>query len=155
MSKNNQGLTLIEIMVVLGLMAVVGSFALMVSFDAYRDSSYHADRAALIAALQHARAESIDDVCEGEACTGGTPHGVSIEPSRYVIFQGLSYASRDADADEIIDADPTISHSGLSEVVFAISSGDVAQTGDILLTDASGHTSTTTIGSEGQISWTN
>ncbi len=148
-------MTLIEIMVVLGLIAVVGSFALLVSFDTYRDSSYQADRATLIAALEHARAESIDDVCEGEVCTGGAAHGVSIEPGQYVIFQGTSYASRDADADEVLDADPTVSHSGLLVVVFATSSGNAVQSGAISLTDSSGATSAITIGTEGQISWSN
>ena len=146
---------MIEVLVVLALALIVGGFALMVSFDAYRHASYHADRASLIAALEHARAESIDNVCDGAVCASSAAHGVSIQDDRYVIFQGPEYASRLVDADESIDANPAIAHSGLSEVVFATSSGDVMDTGTIVLADASGITSTISIGSEGQIIWSN
>jgi len=147
------GFTLVEILVVLALVVVVGKFALMISFDTYRDSSYHADRAYLIAALQHARALSVDNVCEGNDCESGVPHGVSIQSDEYVIFQGVSYAARDPSLDEVIGADPTIVRTGLIEVVFAPGSGDVSSPGYFTLTDASGHTSTVTIGNYGQIFW--
>ena len=152
---NNRGMTLIEILVVLGLFTIIGSFALPVSLSMVRDSSYHADRASLIAALQHARAESVDDACAGSSCNAGAPHGVSIQPHTYVIFQGPHYASRDAVQDEVIDANPSVGHGGVSEIIFAPSSGDVAAPGEIVLTDASGHASTITVGSEGEIIWSN
>jgi prepilin-type N-terminal cleavage/methylation domain-containing protein len=154
-SQRQQGLTLLEILVVLGIFTIVGSFALVVSLDTFRDTSYHADREALIASLEHARAEAVDDICDGASCATGSPHGVSIQADRYVIFQGSSYVARDMGEDEIIDANPAITHSGLAEVVFATSSGDVVNPGDIVLIDTSGRISTTTIGSYGQISWSN
>jgi prepilin-type N-terminal cleavage/methylation domain-containing protein len=153
MRNAQKGLTVIEVLVVLGIMTIVGGFALVVSLTAYRGSSRHAGRATFVAALQHARAESIDDICEGSACVAGAPHGVSLQADHYVLFQGPSYLARDASVDEAIPADPGLAHSGLSEVVFMNASGDAAQAGDIILTDPDGHVSTTTIGSEGQISW--
>jgi hypothetical protein len=67
----------------------------------------------------------------------------------------MSYASRESDADEVVDANPTIVHRGISEVIFATSSGNALQSGEITLTNPSGRISTTTIGSYGQIIWTN
>ncbi len=152
--SHKNGFTLIELLVVLVLVIVVGRFALIVSFDRYRRASYHVDRAYLIAALERARSLALNDVCEGGSCAGGVSHGVSIRPDSYVIFQGASYATRDPSFDEVVEANSTIVRSGLSEIVFAPESGDVSQSGAIVLVDSSGRTSTTTIGSYGQISWT-
>lgn len=149
------GFTFIEVMVVLALVVVIGKLALVVSFDTYHSSSYHIDRASLIGMLQHARAEAINNRCEGSGCAGGMPHGVSIQPNRYVLFQGVDYISRDRDADTIIEANPSISHSGMSEIVFATSSGNVQSAGHITISDVSGLVSTITIGNEGQIFWSN
>ena len=146
-------MTMIEILVVLALVVIVGTLALMVSFDTYRDSSFHADRAQVLAALQHARALSVDDVCDGSGCTSGVPHGVSIQSHEYVVFQGASYAARDPSLDEVIDANPAIARAGLLEVVFDPETGDVSLPGTITLADTSGHTSIITIGEYGQLLW--
>ena len=148
-------MTLVEIIVVLALVVIIGKFTLMISFDTYRDTSYHTDRSYLIAALQHARAESVDDICEGDSCTDSAAHGVYIHDDQYVIFQGTSYAAHDPSFDEIVEANPRTIRSGLSEIVFAPGSGDATPSGDIVLADPSGRTSTTTIGAYGQIFWTN
>jgi len=147
-------MTFIEVLVVLTLIAIVGRTALLVSFDSYRGSSFRSGRDNLIEALEHARAQAMNNVCLGASCAGASPHGVSIEGDHYVIFQGGSYAHRDAGVDEIIDASPTLSYQGPSEIVFATSSGEVSQLFSITLRDTSGHSSTITIGTEGQISWT-
>jgi Tfp pilus assembly protein FimT len=153
--SSQRGLTLFEILIVLGLMTTLATLTLFISFGTYRDSSYHDDRAMLIAALQHARAESIDDVCIGTTCVTGMPHGVSIQEDRYVVFQGTSFVSRYTDADQVIEANPNINRTGLIEILFAPSSGNAQITGTITLSDMSGHVSTTTIGSQGQILWSN
>ena len=148
------GMTLVEVVIVLALMVVVGNFALLISCSSYRGVSYHTDRANLVAALEHARAQAIDDVCDGSACSDGAPHGVSIQSDRYVIFQGSSYSTRDMSLDEVVEANSSITHSGTPEVTFSAGSGDVIAPGLIVLSDAYGRTSTTTIGEFGQISWT-
>ena len=155
MSRNERGVTLIEIVIVLALVVIVGKAALLVSFDSYRDSSFRTDRMALVTALEHARAESIGGVCEAAPCTDAQPHGVMIGSSTYIVFEGPDYASRDQDADVSIEANPATLRSGLMEIVFATSSGDVAHPGTIILTDTASRTSTITVGDEGQISWSN
>jgi prepilin-type N-terminal cleavage/methylation domain-containing protein len=149
------GFTLTEILLVLALIVIVGRFALMISFNTYRGASFHTDRAYLISALQHARAQAENNVCAGSTCTSGASHGVSIETHRYVVFQGSSYATRNPAYDEPIEANPTIIRNGLSEIIFAPGSGDATPTGDIVLSDPSGRSSTITIGNYGQIFWNN
>ena len=147
------GFTIIEVLVVLALAVGIGGLALMVSFDTYRASSLRVDQGALISVLQHARALSLHAVCLGSTCTEGASHGVAIQSDTYVIFEGPSYALRNVENDVDVEARAHIVHSGLSEIVFASSSARVVMGGDIILTDEIGHSSTISIGSEGQIVW--
>ncbi len=105
-------------------------------------------------ALLHARSLAVGNVCLGAACTEGKPHGVSIQPNQFVIFQGAPYATRDVAEDAVIQANPAITHSGLPEVVFTELSANPHVTGSITLTDPVGNSSVVTIGTEGQIFWT-
>lgn len=146
-----RGFTLAEVLVVIALVGMTGVFSTLASLDTYGRSSLRAQRQALIASLEHARAEAVNDVCEGSDCDAGADHGVSIQPDRYVLFQGTSYAARDPAADETVDASSAFAHTGLPEVVFASSSGEALQTGAIGIQDASGHALSITIGSLGQI----
>lgn len=153
-NKLNSGFTLIEILVVLGIITIIGSISIIMGVDDYRRQLFRSDRDLLVTALQHARAQSVSSICLGSGCTGGKPHGVYIGADEYVMFQGASYATRDSDVDAVIEADSNITQSGISEVVFEQLSGDVLTPGDIVLTDSLGRVSTTTVGSEGQIFWT-
>lgn len=154
------GLTLIEILVVLGILAVIGSFSVIMGIDGYRRQIFRSDRDVLITALQHARSKAISNICLGSGCSNGKSHGVYIGTNTYVMFQGLCYASpcvrdpNDVSVDTVIEADPNVERSGISEIVFEQLSGDASTVGNIILTE-DGHTSTITIGSEGQIIWTN
>ncbi|HUO56446.1 MAG TPA: hypothetical protein VMU27_03370 [Candidatus Paceibacterota bacterium] len=146
-----RGFTLIEAIVVTGLLALIGACTASVNLSTYEHASVQKERQSLVEALEHARAEALERICEGEECVSGALHGVSIQRDRYVIFQGSSYASRDVGADEIIEANPAFSHTGLSEVIFASSTGETNTSGAITITDTTGHTSAVTMGREGQI----
>ncbi|HVM73266.1 MAG TPA: hypothetical protein VMU13_00070 [Candidatus Paceibacterota bacterium] len=150
-----RGISFIEVIIVMALIALVANYTFVVSVGAYRATLRHMSRSSLVTALQHARAESITGHCEAQLCATGMPHGVFIQHGTYVVFEGGSYALRDTAADEVISADPATTARGLFEIVFAANTGDVEETGDIVLSDPTGFTSTTTIGSEGQISWSN
>lgn len=153
---------MIEILVVLGLVGVIGGFALFVSMETFRGSSFHSDRDLLVAALQRARAESMNNTCIG-TCTDGKIHGVAVKPadhpSSYVVFQTSStYAGRstsDKDVDSLFGASPAITPGGsLSEVQFSQLTGNPVVSGDISLTGL-GKTSDIHIESEGRIYWSN
>ena len=153
------GFTLVELMVVIGLAAVFFAFTVVVGLDSYRGDGFRSERDSIVTALQTARSQAINNVCSGSGCNGGKPHGVAISGGNYIIFQGSSYAGRDAAFDQIIGSRYTVNFIGstVSEVVFTQLSGDASPAGTIKINDPArpGSTSTVSINSVGQISWTN
>jgi prepilin-type N-terminal cleavage/methylation domain-containing protein len=152
------GFTMIEVLLVMALIALVGAFALFVSLDTYRSSSFRSDRNLLVAALQRARAQAMNNICfdDGGAtftCADGKPHGVKILSNQIVVFQGSTYTGRDVAVDAPFKTNVT-TVSGASEVVFSQLSG-TSTVSTITLTDQSGHSSAISINSEGKIAWTN
>ena len=146
--KSDAGFTMIEVLVVMGLVAIVGSLALFLSMDSYRASSFRADRDLLITLLQHARAQAIHNVCASPSCTDGKPHGVHIQSDAYVLFEGSSYAPEDA-MNAPFQHSPLTSVSG-PDIVFSALSGNPVATGTITLT-AARHTSVITVNPFGRI----
>jgi prepilin-type N-terminal cleavage/methylation domain-containing protein len=148
-----QGFTLIEVLVVLGMFALVGGFSLVTGMEWYQRNSLADDQASLISALQKARNQSLSAICIGSTCTAGMSHGVHITAKQLVIFQGTVYNPNDDSNDYIPLQDAALVPSGLNDVVFAEYSGDANMSGDIVMSDASGHVATTSIGADGQILW--
>jgi Tfp pilus assembly protein FimT len=146
------GFTAVEVLVIMGMLALVGGFSLIVSLDSYRGSSFRSDRTIFIAVLQRARAQAMSNICNG-TCTDGAAHGVKVSGKSLVLFQGSSYASRDTDWDTEFSMN-LAEASGDDEIVFAPLSGN-ASYATTTLADSMGHVSTTTISSAGQITWTN
>jgi prepilin-type N-terminal cleavage/methylation domain-containing protein len=154
-SHHTKGFTLLEVMVVIAFVAIMGTVGAYFGIDALRGHAFHADRDVLVSVLQHARSQSIGNICLGATCTDGKPHGVAIQADKFITFQGASYATRDADVDADVSADPNIAHGGsVSEIVFTRLSATTTG-GTISLTDVTGRTSVITISTEGQIIWTN
>ena len=154
MRTQTQGVTFIEVVIVIALMAITARSALLFSFDSYRGSSFRSARDGLLTALLHVRSESMNDMCSGSDCTESRAHGVKIEEGRYVLFEGSSFLVRDESADEYIQMSTSVAREGFSEIVFATSSSRVNEVSVVTLSDSAGHHSTITVGTEGQISWT-
>ena len=162
-ARLTSGFTLIEVLLVLGLVALIAGVSFYFNMDSLRGYSFHADRDTLISALQHARAQAMNNVCRGSACSDGKPHGVFVDTAnhKYVIFQtenaNPDYAHRDSAYDAILDGSPAMifEPGGLVEVVFSQLSGSVNTPGYIKIKDAGIHESQIDINSEGQIVWTN
>jgi Tfp pilus assembly protein FimT len=150
--RHARGFTFFEILVVMGLCIVVGGFALFVSMETYRGSNFHADRNLLVAALQRARAQSMNNMCSG-TCTDGKPHGVKILSNNTItLFQGASYATRDNAYDSVFTMNVATT-TAVTEVVFTQLSGGA--TPAMIVLTGSDKISTTTVSAEGQITWTN
>ncbi len=151
-----RGFTMIETLVVMGIFALIGGLALFVSMETYRSSSFRSDRDLLVAVLQRARAQAINNVCFG-TCTDndGQPHGVRIESDQYIIFQGDTYSSSDPN-NAAFDSNPLSNRTGATEIVFEQLSGDTScsPTCEISLTQGS-QSSVISVTSNGRISWTN
>lgn len=150
----NSGFSIIEILVVLGIFCIAIGCTVFFTSDSLRQYSYYSSRDTLISLLQHARAQSLANVCVGTDCAQAQAHGVALEAERFVLFQGADFETRDISQDVVVEASPRATSSGMSVVIFAASSGDVSSPGTILYADSEGHESEITIGSEGQISWT-
>lgn len=150
-AKAARGFTLMEILVVVGLLAIIGGFGMFLSMETYRATIFKDDRSILISALYKARSQSVNNMCFGAGCTDGVSHGVHIENGAYTVFQGTTYTVGDTN-NEVIQGSPSVTVGGLTDVVFTKLSGETIA-GTITLTNGDGHTSTITLNSEGMISW--
>ena len=146
---------MIEVLVVLGMFAILAGFGLMVNMENYRGSSFHSDRDLLVSLLQHARAQSISNKCGGSNCNfNGKAHGVAIQGTNYVLFQGTDYASRDTSEDAVFAANQSVTHAGATEVTFSQLTATTSASATFTLTGG-GKTSDVVVSTEGQITWTN
>ncbi|MDB5189568.1 MAG: hypothetical protein JWL82_525 [Parcubacteria group bacterium] len=157
--KSGKGFTLIEMLIVVSLITAVAALGLFVSMDSFRSYHFHNERDTVVSTLQKARSQAMSNMCFGNSCTNGKPHGVYFgTKGSYVIFQGASYAARDTGVDEVIEAkDAAATITGFTSVVFARLSGDaVTLPQDTLtVTDESGKVSVITVTPQGRITWSN
>ncbi len=151
--RSRAGFTLVETVIVLGTLSILASFTLFLDLGNYRGSAFRAEVSTLATTLQAARADALNNVHQ-------SGHGVAIfpadHPRSYVVFQGLTYATRDSSADEVIDQSyaTTFSSNSLFEVVFGQLNGDVSNPGTITANDPQRPiTSSITINREGAINW--
>lgn len=154
-STHNRGFTLTEILIVMALISVVAGLSTIMSMDNYHSYSFSNERDLIVAVLHKARSQAINNMCLGAGCTDGRPHGVHIVGNQYTVFQGPTFAGRDSAVDEIVRANAPVTLTGATDVIFSQLSGSASSTASITISDATAHTSTITINSEGQISWTN
>jgi len=155
---NNKGFTLIEVIVVMGLLVAIAGLVGFANLDTWRAFTFRGERNLLVSVLQKARSQSVSNICLGAGCSDGKSHGLAIRPSDHsdadVIFQGSNYITRDSAFDEIIGSASTINYasSTISEVIFAQLSGDASTIGDINLNDGVRST-TISIKNEGRIDY--
>ncbi|OGG47385.1 hypothetical protein A2671_01025 [Candidatus Kaiserbacteria bacterium RIFCSPHIGHO2_01_FULL_49_13] len=146
--SNAKGFTVIELLIVLAIATLISSIGLIYGYDTFTRSSVRSQEDTLGRLLQTARARAISNVNQ-------SPHGVHIDPDKYVLFSGLTYDPLDPENEPfprnssvIISTDP----SGMNNFVFAQLSGDASPTGTIVL-NASGQNYNIVINSEGGIDW--
>ena len=125
--EKNNGFTLIEMTISVGILIVIMGLGLFLSMDFYRSYAFLTERNMVISILQKARSNAMANINE-------KPHGVYFEPNNYVLFEGENYA---ASANKIFfESSSAISHSGISEVVFEQLSGKAnVSGGDLILKD--------------------
>jgi len=138
----------------MGIFIMVGGLALFVSMETYRGSSFRSDRDLLVAALQHARAQAMNNICFGTGCADGEAHGVHIQSDKYIVFQGSIYDSSDLNNAAFDSTITTTKTPATLNILFSQLSGN-STPATITLTDVEGHTSAISVSAEGQISWTN
>ena len=119
------GITLVELLVVMGMLTTLLSLGLFVSFSEYRGTHFRNERTRLVSVLQKARSEAVGDQCRASGCRAGAAHGVYLGlPSSYVLYEGDSYESRHETIDENIGIESTdVTFVGCRDVTFLPGSG--------------------------------
>lgn len=166
-SHSVPGFTLIEILVVMGILVIVAGFGLFVSMDSFRGYSFHSERDSLISILQKARSQAVNNMCFGaSACTSGKAHGVHIAVQggvlTYTVFQGNTYNAADT-LNEVIPARyaaVAVGVGGFTDITFSPLAATTTPTPitarTLHLYDSAGKDSSDiSINAEGQILWTN
>ena len=153
-TKAQAGITMLEVLVVMGIFVLVSGLALQFSMNSFRGATFQGDRDLFVSLLQRARAQAISNMCTALTCTDGKPHGVAIVGNTYVLFEGSSFATRTAAGDSVFGASQSVTHTGDTEVVFGQLTGTTTVQKKFIHTSAD-HVSTTTIETNGRIFWTN
>ncbi len=148
-----KGFTLIEMLIVIGLLTAVGSLSLFIDLNSYRGDAFRAEKNTIVTLLEKARADALNNINQD-------PHGLALfpvdHPHAYVLFSGTSYAASDPATREVFNASYaiTLASTSPSEIVFAQLSGNTAYDGVITLRDSvRSMESTITINREGMVSW--
>jgi prepilin-type N-terminal cleavage/methylation domain-containing protein len=152
-TAKNRGFTLVEMLIVIGMIAMLGSVMLFIDLNSYRGDSFRAERSQVVTLLGQARIDALNNVSE-------EPHGLALYPAdapgSYVLFAGTSYA-----ASAVSTRQPyksaykiNIGAGSPSEVVFEQLSGNSNFSGTITLQDPNRDFSyDITLNHEGGISW--
>lgn len=143
--RSENGITLIEILVTMGILALILSLGYFVGFDFYRNYALHSEKDILLSVLRKARSQALNNV-------NSTSHGVYIGSNSYTIFYGSSFASRDSQYDENIREAPGIALSELNEVVFAPLTATSTASGTIVINNGR-KSFFIDINYEGKINW--
>jgi len=141
-----KGLTLFEILIVIGIIAILLSLTLPLGLDFYRSQQLETQSQGVIQALRRAQLKAM-------SVESDSAFGVHLTDDNYTLFKlskGEIYATRDANFDEVFDLPMIITVSGLNEVVFSKLEGKPNITGDIIVS-SDGNTATININELGRI----
>ena len=146
--NNARGFTLVEILVVFGILGLLLASALVALSTLRGGSDLQAEARGLQRVLELAKSKTI--ASEGDARYG--VYATSTSPHRYVLFQGNDYASRVVSEDVVYELRETIEFDSISfggavpeEVVFDRIQGTTSQAGNTVLRVKTDPSDTTTV----------
>ncbi len=149
---HSAGFTLLEMLIVIGILTMLGGALSFVDMNNYRSDAFRAERNLLIMSLQTARADALNNVNQ-------SPHGVAIHPDGYdgyVIFEGANYASGTARNPIAANYPAGIALGSPAEIIFEQLSGN-SNYGNAKITlsdtEREGVTANIFINHEGAITW--
>jgi len=140
----SRGFTVLEVVLVIGILAIIFSIGVPITFNFYINYELATERDNLIAIYQQAR----DSSMTGE---GGLAHGVYLTSNGYVLFEGSSYANRLVERDLDFSRSNLVEVTGPTETVFEVLSGRTSSE-SFSLTNGK-KTFNVEINTEGRISW--
>ena len=118
-SAGRKGFTVVEMLIVIGILAVIFSIGGPIAWNFYLDYQFDSEFNLLTALLRNARNLSMVNHNESS-------HGLYIDSSSFVVFQGQNYASRVVSLDKSFPRNAAISITGPNELVFAALSGQTS-----------------------------
>jgi type II secretory pathway pseudopilin PulG len=135
-----------EVLMTMALIAgmAVLSLPVAVSFQTGNDL----DDAASATAQGMRRAQTLSRSGEND-----TTWGLYVQTGSVTVFEGASYAARDASYDEVFSISDTITIGGLQEVVFDKLTGGPQATGTVLLDAVNNESRAVTINSKGTVDY--
>jgi len=144
--RDSQGVTLIEILLSISLIAIVSSLGLAIAhvYQTRNDLDLTATGIAQTLRRAHALTKAID---------GDSQWGVKIQSGTLTLFKGTSYATRSASSDEIYTIPSTIVPSGTTEFVFARFTGESSATGTVTITGINNDQRNITLHEKGRVEY--
>jgi prepilin-type N-terminal cleavage/methylation domain-containing protein len=143
-SSVKRGFTLIEILVVSGVLTLLFFAGSFLDIGSYGRGLISREEELLVSILSKARSRAMNNVYE-------TEHGVHIDSDTYVLFRGSSYSALNS-TNEPLEKNSNISIAGINDIVFKQLSGEAGTSGVITLSDNLG-SRTITISKSGLIDW--
>ncbi len=138
------GISLIEVLLVVGILAIALTFTLPIGLDFYESYQLDIQAREVVQALRRAQLKAM-------AIDNDANFGVHLTDDEYTLFKGDSYLAREAQHDEVFDLPIIITISGIREVVFSKFEGSASVVGDIIISN-NGNTRTIDINRIGRIS---
>jgi len=139
-----KGFTLIEMMLTLSIMVMLAGISapIYLSFQAKND--LETANSVLISSLRRAQmlAQTMDH---------DMSWGVYLQERRLTVFAGETYNTRSSVYDEDFSLAPSVSFSGLNEIVFEKLSGETNNIGEIIINSNNNETRTITINQKGRL----
>ena len=114
--KSQKGFTLLEIIIVIGLFALLVGISIPFGLDVYRSYVLISETRNMVSFLRRAETLSFTN-------TRNDSYGVMIMNDRFVVFRGASFATRDTAFDEEYLRSPLVIVSGIAHIVFAAVTG--------------------------------
>ena len=122
-----QGITLIEILLVILLIVFLALFIFPVGISFYKSQQLQTHTQGILQTLRLAQLKAM-------AVEQDSPFGVYITNANYILFKGNSFATRDVPYDEVFDLPQIITIPGApKEIIFSKSEGKPNWTGNIML----------------------
>ena len=145
LKNKNFGFTIVELLIVIGLLGVVISMGLTVNIDFYSREVRSSEHITLVSLLHRARSNAMNNV-------NFSNHGVHIEDHAYTTFSATPYDANNPN-NQTINGNPNFIISGLDEVIFEKVSGNTENAGTIIIEDTNGIEKIITIHANGLIDW--
>jgi len=103
--------TIIELLIVIGIIAILASFSFLFGLDFYKSQQLESQAQTILQTLRRAQLKAM-------AVELDSSFGVYLTNHNYTLFKGNSYSTRDPLYDEVFDLPEIINVGGLDEVVF-------------------------------------